>query len=250
MAFNITTFFFEIINFLILVWILQRLFYKPVLAIVNRRQTAIEESLAQAQKLHDEAEALRSAYENRQQAWDQEKEAAYAQLQQELTEQRRLQLELLRQDLAQARLKDQEAVSRQEQAYQNQVEKQALTQGAQFAALLLQHAASQELESCLIGLLIEQLNKDLQTLTNNLQRNENAPQIITVTTAYPMNLSQRQLLQQKFATLVHVPNAFHYQEDPALLAGIRIDIGAWVLHADLQHELAGFTDLRYDTEPA
>ena len=45
MEFNWTTFSFEIINFLILVWILQRFLYKPVTNAIARRKAAIESQL-------------------------------------------------------------------------------------------------------------------------------------------------------------------------------------------------------------
>ena len=59
MEFNFSTFALEIVNFLILIWILQRLFYKPVLAVIARRKQHIDQTLAEARKLHQEAEDLR-----------------------------------------------------------------------------------------------------------------------------------------------------------------------------------------------
>ena len=54
---NWSTLLLEIINFLILVWILKHFFYKPVLAVIARRRS-IEESLNDANTLHEDAEAL------------------------------------------------------------------------------------------------------------------------------------------------------------------------------------------------
>ena len=75
MEFNLSTFVLEIINFLILIWILQRLFYKPVLAVIARRKQHIDKTLAEAQKLQEQAEQLRQRYENRQNQWEREKQA-------------------------------------------------------------------------------------------------------------------------------------------------------------------------------
>ena len=46
MEFGWSTFLLEIINFLVLVWLLHRFFYRPVLDIVAERQRQIESSLA------------------------------------------------------------------------------------------------------------------------------------------------------------------------------------------------------------
>ncbi len=48
MELNWTTFALEIVNFLILVWILKRFLYKPVLEAIARRKTAIDKTLSDA----------------------------------------------------------------------------------------------------------------------------------------------------------------------------------------------------------
>jgi len=43
-----STFLLEIINFLVLVWILKHFLYKPVLDVIARRRSGIEKTLADA----------------------------------------------------------------------------------------------------------------------------------------------------------------------------------------------------------
>jgi F-type H+-transporting ATPase subunit b len=66
MQFDLTTFIFEIINFLILIWILQRLFYKPLLDVIAKRKQFIDQTLADAKAIQAQADEQRSLYENRQ----------------------------------------------------------------------------------------------------------------------------------------------------------------------------------------
>jgi F-type H+-transporting ATPase subunit b len=82
----------EIINFLVLVWILKRFLYKPVLAVIARRRAGIEDRLAETQRLHDEADALKAEYENRLSDWDHERRQARDALTQELDAERARQL--------------------------------------------------------------------------------------------------------------------------------------------------------------
>ena len=72
MELNWSTFALEIINFLVLVWILKRFFYQPVLEVIARRRAGIEKTRTEALQLQDEAQALRSQYENRLTEWDKE----------------------------------------------------------------------------------------------------------------------------------------------------------------------------------
>jgi F-type H+-transporting ATPase subunit b len=50
-------------------------------------------------------------------------------------------------------------------------------------------------------------------------------------------------LEQKLSALINRPSHFYYAQDAALIAGLCIDIGTWVLHANLQHELIGFAEI-------
>ena len=107
MALNWSTFAFEIVNFLILIWILQRFLYRPVLAVIAKRRSAIEKTLAEAQTLRLEAEALESQYRNRLAGWEQEKQSAREALGRDLQAERRHQLQTLHDTLAQERDKAQ-----------------------------------------------------------------------------------------------------------------------------------------------
>lgn len=52
-------------GFLILVWILKRLFWKPILATLEKRRRKIEEAFRQIETARQEIENLRSDYETR-----------------------------------------------------------------------------------------------------------------------------------------------------------------------------------------
>ncbi len=247
MEFNLSTFALEIINFLVLVWILQRLFYKPVRNIIAQRKQQIDQSLAEAAKMRQEAEELKSSYGARLQQWNLEKQAAKTQLNQQLESERQQQLLSLQKELEQERNKNQAALQRQQQELQRHQQTLALQNGARFATLVLQQAAGPELETRLFNLLLSQLKQLPEACQSILQATENETTLnIYVSSVYPLNKSQVQQLEGKFNSLIDKPLAFQYRLDPALIAGIKIDKGAWVLHANLQHELSGFAEFADD----
>lgn len=73
MQLNWSTFILEIINFLVLVWILKHLFYAPIQKAILKRKDTIQESLDKVKKLHDESNQLKEKYENRLQDWKKKK---------------------------------------------------------------------------------------------------------------------------------------------------------------------------------
>jgi len=246
MEFNLSTFVLEIINFLILIWILQRLFYKPLLEVIAKRKQFIELSLSDAKNLQQQAEQQRTLYENRQKLWEQEKQAAITALHQQFEVERKTQLDRLNIDLEQERQKAKVTQSKQKQELQHQVEKQALQNGAKFAGILLQQSASPELETRLFTLLMDNLTilpDACKLCLTMFGTKKSVP--IKITSAYPLTAEMHQQLEQKLATLISSPINFQYHQDAALIAGLRMDIGAWVLNANLQHELIGFAEIDY-----
>ena len=80
MQLDLTSFFLELINFVVLVWILHRFLYKPVLAAIDRRRAAVEKSLAQAKTARDEAGTLKAQVEQRLASWQRERAEAQGKL--------------------------------------------------------------------------------------------------------------------------------------------------------------------------
>ena len=249
MEFNLSTFILEIINFLILIWILQRLFYKPLLDVIAKRKHFIDQSLIDAKTMQQQAEEQRSLYENRQTLWEQEKQAALAALHQQLDVERSAQMAQLNADLEQERQKQSVTLQRQQRELQQLAEKQALQNGARFAGLLLKQSAGPELEARLFALLLDNLKTLPAACTLCLQMLGSKKSVpVNISSAYPLSAGQQQQLQQKLGALINSQITVQYHQDAELIAGIRMDIGAWVLNANLQHELTGFAEMANEAE--
>ena len=68
-----TTFSLELINFLILIWILKRFLYAPIQKTLLERKKRVQEQLETAETRHKEATQLQTTYEHRLSDWQQEK---------------------------------------------------------------------------------------------------------------------------------------------------------------------------------
>jgi F-type H+-transporting ATPase subunit b len=243
---NWSTFLLEIINFLALIWILKHFLYKPVLDVIARRRAGIEDLLAKAQHLHDEADTLKAEYENRLIDWEQERQQARENLGQELNEERARQMETLQTLLAQEREKVQAAESRQRAKSARAIESKALQQSAQFATHLLTQAVGPELEERLFDLLVSNLsNLSADKVTVLSRQWGKLPEGITIASAYPLTDEQQNKLEKTLAGLSGRYFSIQYKQDPSLLAGLNVTIGDWVLHANIRDELKGFTEFAY-----
>jgi F-type H+-transporting ATPase subunit b len=243
-----STFVLEIVNFLVLVWILKRFLYKPVLDVIARRRAGIESQLAEARQLHEEADKLKAEYENRLANREQERQRARDALAQELDAERSRQMEELQKALEQEREKAKVAESRRRAEAAREIEHHALQQGAQFATRLLNQAAGPELEARLVNLLLEGLaNLSEERITALKTQWGEPPKAIRVASAFPLAADQREQIEKALIGITGLEATVAYEEDPQLLAGLRITIGAWVLQANLQDELKGFAEFAHAT---
>jgi len=245
---NWSTFLLEIINFLILVWILKHFFYQPVMNVITRRRSVIEKSLHDANTLHEAAEALKVQYENRLSEWENERQAAQAALDREIETERTRRMEALRDTLGEERKKAQVIEQRRLETNRLRTEETALVQGAQFSTRLLSVAAGPELEQRLLDLLLKELAalppKQQSTLRAAAGKTTDR---ILVASAYPLDDDMRLSLESTLASVLEVTPPFHYEQNKDLLAGLRITMGSWVLRANLQDELKSFAELAHET---
>ena len=243
MQFDWLTFALEVVNFLILVWILKRFLYEPVLQTIARRRAAIEKSLSDASVRHAEAEALERRYRDRLADWEKEKqglrEQAATQIEAERTRRLAALQETLDKETARRRVMDE----RQAEEWRGRLERQAMEQGGQFAARLLSRVASCELETRLVALALEDLAQlsgaQLQAVRAACRDGQER---MVVTSAFRLPEPGRQSLVEGLARATACGKEVEFVEDPRLLAGLRIDIGPWVMHANLQDELSFFAE--------
>jgi F-type H+-transporting ATPase subunit b len=239
-----STFILEIVNFLILVWILKRFLYQPVLNVISRRRADIDKSLAEAAALRSQAETIQEQYENRLAAWDEERKKARETLQGELDRERQRLMAELETSLSAERKKSQVLEQHRIVEQRRRDEELALAQAAKFASRLLQRLAAPELEAQLVELTL----KDLATLlperrTALRSAYAGREESVTITSAYPLATAQREALQQALGQLLETDNlACTFVESTTLIAGLLISVGPWVLRANLRDELQFFTE--------
>lgn len=233
----------EIINFLVLVWLLKRFLYQPLLQAIARRKAEIEASIASAETKRAEADSLRQQYQNRLGDWEHERAAARAALQGKLEVERRRRLDELQTAIESERQKARVADERRLAEAQRRGEQQAVMYSARFAAKLLSRLSGVELDTRLVSWATEALAQVAPERRAAVQNSAAGAREAQVLSARPLGDDARRALEAALRELCGVPVAFTYREDPALIAGLRIMMGPWVLRANLQDELQGLAEL-------
>jgi F-type H+-transporting ATPase subunit b len=239
--FNPSTFVLEVINFLILVWILRRYLYRPVAAVIEARRVSIQQSVDEARAREARAEELERQYADRLAAWESEKSSAREAWLGELNAEKGRMMEAFKQGLQTERQQAEVLDRRRLQAQQADVERQAMGLGAQFAARLLERLSGPELEARLLDVFIEDLcqvpEDRWQAAIARTGDGSGQPLVVS---AFPLSDSQRADFQQAISAQFGKPVECRFAVDTSLIAGLRFELGPLSLHANLRDELEFF----------
>ena len=242
MQLDLTSFFLELINFVVLVWILHRFLYKPVLAAIDRRRAAVEKSLAQAKTARDEAGTLKAQVEQRLASWQRERAEAQGKLAVELAAQREKGLAEAARAAEQERARLGALQAKQELERRRTAEQQALDQAAAFASRLLERLSGPELDARLVELLAADLAALPAERRGALAEAARAAHgSVAVQSARPLSDAARARLLQALSQQLGIECRAQFSLDASLLGGVRVALGPWLLQADLSDELRYFS---------
>ena len=237
-----TTFLLEILNFLVLVWILKRFFYQPVLAGLDKRRAQIKEETDNAARIRQEAGALKTQYKTRMKEWEQERERLRRTLDDELAKERDRLHKEMKQSLAEEaegmRSREQAESGARKAAMEHQIEATVYAE----TTAMLRRLASPALTENILRVLLEDLaglsGADLAQLRSAAERlNEGK---VEIASAHPLTEPQRKAVTTALTKTAGRAVTCEFTEDSLLIAGLRIAIGECVLHTNLADEMAFF----------
>lgn len=241
MNLDATTFALEVLNFLVLVWLLQRLLYRPVLDVVERRRAEDAQAVAQAQALREQAQALKEEYQQRLAGAADERTRALAQLAPEIAAERAQRLTAIDAEAAAECERRRAVLARDAAADEARREREASALAGRFAARLLDRIAGPALDDLLVGLAVAELAALPPPQRDALHAALADPDAaVRAASAWPMTEPRRAGLRAALAAIAGRPVEPAFAEDAALGAGLRLQVGAWVLAGDLHDELAFF----------
>lgn len=243
MQFDWTTFLLEVLNFLVLLWLLKRFLYRPVLEVLDARQARVRDERLRATQMLAEAQALQQQYDDRLAEWGREKQHARQQLEQELAQARAAGLEALRQSLADERQKVQARADSALAAREAALARAASDDAYRAAAAMLRRLASPALTEAIAALFREDLAA-LPEEERDVLRKAAAALVATsaveIASAHPLPQQERAALAAALSQVAGRSLHIAFVEQPELLAGVRAVVGECQLHANLADELAFF----------
>jgi len=207
----------------VLVWLLKRFLYSPVLAVIEARRAATAKTIADAEAVRRDAEGLKSEYQTHLAEVDKERAAAKARIDEDIAAERARRHAALEAEIAEERRRREALESRERSERELAMERQAMAIAARFATRLLERLAGPELEAKLADLALSELNAERPDKPEALRTALREPGgSIKVVSAYLLDETRRAAFTRTLSALAGRELVPRFAEDAALKAGVCI----------------------------
>jgi F-type H+-transporting ATPase subunit b len=237
---------FQAINFLILVFLLYRLLFRPVVAAVRQRRAEVRQLIEDAERERSEAETLRHELEERRQQAEAEADEIVAEARTQAEEERQAIVgaaqeeaeQIIAEARTQARRERQRIISEHYEAILNVI--------LDVSGRVIGRVVPNETHDALVMHLsdrIYELGRESMGEVEAFRRSlgDREPDAL-VTTARPLSQEQQGQLVRTLTALADRHVNFRIEQDPELIAGLQVRMGDLVIENSVEGELHRLQD--------
>ncbi len=218
----------QIINFLVLVWLLKRFLYKPVLAAMAARDQRVTQGLKEAVSREQAAASAQQHFLVQQQEFEAHREQRINQVKTEAEETRKQLLDQAREQAMQQNL----TWTSQQQAEQRNWANKAQQQLAQSVIATSQKVLHTLSDQSLERAVIEKFKDELSAQSTELPRK---PRRVSVSTGFNLNVGQQGDIYDALKLKVDELSALEFITDSSLIAGIEVNIDEFRYAWNINH---------------
>jgi F-type H+-transporting ATPase subunit b len=231
----------QIFNFLLLVWLLNKFLYRPVLNAMAKREQKIAACLSEAEQKTAEAEAEKEKLLALQ---EQIKDSFPAEIKRAKEEADTFRNELLlaaRQEIASSRAQWLSSLDREKESFLKETSLTVATSFQQLATCALHDLAGEDLEKRILSVFLSELTTLSQDENNRIGRyiNETGAPVV-VTSAFDLSPAARFQLEKFLESLWGTSLHGEFLIDASLLAGLKIEVAGKIIQWDVGAYLERF----------
>ncbi|MGD8569933.1 MAG: F0F1 ATP synthase subunit B [Gammaproteobacteria bacterium] len=228
----------QIVNFLILVWLLKRFLYQPVLRAMGRREEHIADRLNQANDREQQAQQQREQYQNKQKELDQQHDEILAKANEEADQEKHRLLDEARSEVENKKHHWQQQLAQEKEEFLKSLRDQA--------GDIIQHMTRKALSDLANGTLeqhmVESFIDRLESLDDDTRRAlANTQETIQVNTSFELDSGMRSQLTQTIHENIGNGIDVQYDQLPELVCGIELVTGGQQLSWNINHYLDDLT---------
>jgi len=228
----------QIFNFLVMVFILARFFFKPVVRILDERSKKVTSALDEAERREKEATAMHAEYEEKLAEAQEQVVIMRQQAQEELEQTKQAFLDETRQEVQEMREKGTEELeeARRQAIFQHRLELGRLV--TTLSGKLMREAGGSAFQEASIERFVERLHSlpadEVQRAMASSQAEVLHAQLVSADALDRENASR---IEAHLHEMTEHPIEMIYKVDPALVAGATLRVGDTVIDGSLVGQL-------------
>jgi F-type H+-transporting ATPase subunit b len=229
----------QAVNFLILVWLLKRFLYKPILDAIDAREKRIADELADADAKRTEAKRERDEFEQKNQTFDQQREAMLTKATDEAASERQRLLDEVRQKADELTARRRDELQAEQKSLSEEITRRTQEEVFALTRKTLQDLAAVSLEERMCEVFTQHLRalngKVLQELIETL---ESAKQPTCVRSAFELPPEQRLEILTALNETMSADIQIEFETVPTLVSGVELSVNgkkmAWSVNEYLE----------------
>jgi F-type H+-transporting ATPase subunit b len=220
MKFNIWTFLFQVINFLVLLFILKRVLYKPIREIIEKRRSLIQQRIEEAEKTKKEALELKDKYRDEMDKMHELKSRMLEKMNEEVGQERKKLTGRAEEEAARIIEKERAVFDTEKARHEAGLKDKAIEAVTLFATNLLKDVADEDLHKS----IYEKLFMELRGIASHMPeiKEKDRPLTVDLITAYPLSEAEIKKFKDAIESLLSQSVLFNTIIDSSLIAGIKI----------------------------
>lgn len=233
MQINWLTFGAQIVNFLLLTWLLGRFLYRPIVNAMQEREKKIAERMDQAEAARAEAEQEAQVFSRRTAELDHAREELLAKAGREIDQWKQEHQQLAREEIEESRREWFRGIQREREAFLRDLRRRAGEYVYQTARQVLEQLSVPELEQQIVESFLRQLAETPEGQSNVLaQAGDGRPEEdrpVTIRSAFELSAAQRQQVEAAVHDWLGDGAAPVFEVDAAVICGIELRAGGYKL---------------------
>lgn len=216
----------QTVNFLILVWLMKRFLYKPILDAIDKRETLIANELADADTKKREAMQERDDFAKKNEEFDKQKNDLLKKATDDVSAQRQKMLDVVRSDADALRTQRQESLEREFTSLQAEITQRIQTEVFAIARHALSDLAGAELEGQMCDVFLTHLRElDDDAKHRLLESKVSDSEPAKVRSAMELSSQQHDAIRQTLNEVFSTEMPVRFEIDADIASGIELTMG-------------------------
>lgn len=231
------TFTAQILNFLVLVWLMKRFLYGPIIAAMDSREANIAARWNDAEKTQKSAELQQSDFERRTRELQEEREAVLSALHRDVEAWRSEHMQQAKQEVEVARDAWHRSLQRDKQTLIAELQLDSAKHATDVARHLLTKLADTSVETQMVTRFLKELESSGDQLQKILEQ-QKAGSCLDVVTSHPLNSSDCDRIRMAIQQAGNADLELDFQQSPELICGIELRAGGNKFSWTIQDSIA------------